>query len=168
MYIEYVAHANNHRGNQIVENSWWALARMHVGKTRSTNGTLCRRMSVNRIEWRKINNEATSIMLTYHSQRQKRTMRSFKNKTSNAWVAYQEGTVLITFESRKKTRFTWHWSQKSLIMNSLFKNQHHSYCLTHLCRPKFMLTRDRLEQRPSGAYMLSWNTLFAKQTKERC
>ena len=33
-------------------------------------------------------------------------MRSFKNKTSNARVAYQEGTVLITFERRKKTRFT--------------------------------------------------------------
>lgn len=103
----------------------------------------------------KENDEATSIMLTYHSKRQKRTMRSFKNKTSNAWVAYREGTDLITFESRKKTRFTWHWSQKSLMMNSLFKNQHHSYCLTHLCRPKFMLTWARLEQRPSGAYMLS-------------
>ena len=103
----------------------------------------------------KENDEATSIMLTYHSKRQKRTMRSFKNKTSNARVAYQEGTVLITFERRKKTRFTWLWSQKSLMMNSLFKNQHHSYCLTHLCRPKFMLTWARLEQRPSGAYMLS-------------
>ena len=32
----------------------------------------------------KENDEATSIMLTYHSKRQKRTMRSFKNKTSNA------------------------------------------------------------------------------------
>ena len=32
----------------------------------------------------KENDEATSIMLTYHSKGQKRTMRSFKNKTSNA------------------------------------------------------------------------------------
>lgn len=60
MYIEYVAHANNHRGNQIVENSWWALARMHVGKTRSTNGIEgC--LSIESNEWRKMNDEATSI-----------------------------------------------------------------------------------------------------------
>ena len=26
--------------------------------------------------------------------------------------------LIFTFESRKKTRFTWHWSKKSLIMNS--------------------------------------------------
>lgn len=59
----------------------WALAKMRVGKTRSTNGMLNSGCQSNRM---KKNDGATSIMRNYHSQRQKKTMRSFKNKTSNA------------------------------------------------------------------------------------
>ena len=63
MYIEYVAHANNHRGNQIVENSWWALARMRVGRHGAQTEHFREECQSNRM---KENDEAMSIMLNYH------------------------------------------------------------------------------------------------------
>ena len=69
----------------------------------------------------KENDEAMSIMLNYHWQRQKRTMLSFKNKTSNAWVAYQEGTVSYLLSRVERKRVSRAIDLKRAFMNSVYQ-----------------------------------------------